>query len=233
MTGGVYWYIMCMRYTLGGPGEVSARFSVDGILPDMVPRYNISPTQEVPVIYNEDGKTCCTMARWGLVPSWKQNAKSGEWLFNARAETLAEKSAFKGLLPNSRCIFPASGFYEWKHKRGRKVPYYLFVRGAPLFGCAGLYDRWTPPGSNEEIMTCVMITCAANPLVKKIHARMPAILAPSLEETWLRGEAGYLSSLNPYPPEEMGCHRVDARVNSSMNDDPGLLHPLGDDRSWW
>jgi len=233
MMKGTHWYIMCMRYALDRPEEVAARFFVDGLMPDLVPRYNIAPTQVVPVLYNKNGKTCCSMARWGLVPSWKQNAKSGEWLFNARAETLAEKPAFRELLPASRCIFPASGFYEWKHKGGRALPYYLYVREASIFGCAGLYDWWTPPGSDEEIMTCVMITCDANPLVKKIHGRMPAILAQSREEIWLRGEQGYRSSLEPYPGGEMGCHRVDERVNTSVYDVPGLVRPVEADRRWW
>ena len=131
------------------------------------------------------------------------------------------------------CIFPASGFYEWKHEHGRTFPYYLFVRGASLFGCAGLYDRWTPPGSNEEILTCVMVTCLANALVNKIHGRMPAIIAPPLEGTWLRGEEGYLSSLEPYPAEKMRCHRVDGRVNSPVNDDPALIRPAEADHGWW
>ena len=101
-------YTMCMRYALDRPEEVAVRFSVDGPLLDIDPRFNIAPTQEVPIIFSENGKTCCALARWGLVPSWKQNAKSGEWLFNARAETLSEKPAFKGLLTGSRCIFPAT-----------------------------------------------------------------------------------------------------------------------------
>lgn len=233
MVRGAQWYTMCMRYALDRPEEVAVRFSVKGPMPGIVPRFNIAPTQEVPIIFSENGKTCCAVARWGLVPSWKQNAKSGEWLFNARAETLPEKPAFKGLLTGSRCIFPASGFYEWKRERGRALPYYLYVRDAHLFGCAGLYDWWTPPGSYGKILTCVMVTCDANPLVQKIHGRMPVILGRPLEETWLRGGEGYLPALKTYPAEEMGCHRVDERVNSSSDDDPGMIRPAEADHRWW
>ena len=233
MVNGAQWYAMCMRYVLERPEEVAARFSVDGPVPVITPRFNIAPTQEVPIIFNDNGRIRCAMARWGLVPSWKQNAKSGEWLFNARAETLSEKPAFKGLLPGSRCIFPASGFYEWQRQRGRALPYYLYLHNAPLFGCAGLYDWWTPPGSNEKIPTCVMITCDANTLVRKIHGRMPAILARQPEGAWLRGEEGYLSALEPYPAGGMGGHRVSERVNSSAGDDPGMILPIEPEPCWW
>ena len=222
-----------MRYALSRPEEVFERFGVEGPMPSLQPRYNIAPTQSVPVIYAEKGEIRCTMGRWGLVPSWKQTAASGEWLFNARAETLEEKPAFKGLLNGSRCVFPASGFYEWKRERGRSFPYYFYLRNAPLFACAGLYDRWRPPGSDEELMTCVMITCDANPLVRKIHGRMPVILAQAHEDLWLRGEEDFLSVLTPAPAAEMGCHRVDERVNAPLDDDPGLISPLHPQHDWW
>ncbi|MBT8507825.1 hypothetical protein AZH53_05260 [Methanomicrobiaceae archaeon CYW5] len=222
-----------MRYALSRPDEVAERFGVDGPMPALRPRYNIAPTQEVPVIFAENGEIRCSMAQWGLVPSWKQTAESGEWLFNARAETLEEKPAFRGLLSGSRCIFPATGFYEWKRERGRSFPYYVYLRDAPLFACAGLYDRWRPPGLGEERMTCVMITCDANPLVGKIHGRMPVILAQPLEDVWLRGKEDYLPVLTPFPAGGMGCHHVDERVNAPVDDDPGLIIPVHPDHRWW
>ena len=224
---------MCMRYALSRPEEIGDRFCLDGPVPGLTPRYNIAPTQDVPIIYEEGGQIRCSMARWGLVPSWKQNAASGEWLFNARAETLAEKPAFKGLLQGSRCLFPASGFYEWKHERGRSFPYYVYLRDMPLFACAGLYDRWRPPGSDGEIMTCVMVTCDANALVRRVHERMPAILAMSQEDVWVRGGGDGLPVLAPYPAAEMGCHRVEDRVNAPLDDDPHLIEPLETSHQWW
>lgn len=209
-------------------------YEIRGDIPDWEPKFNIAPTQEVPIIYREeDNEIMC--ARWGLIPSWKKDAESGRWLINARAESITTKPAFRNAVRHTRCIVPANGFYEWKQEKGKKLPFYIRCRERELFGFAGLFERWMDP-AGEEIVTFCIVTTDSNPVVRAIHGRMPAILERKTEAIWLDPESvqeDYLPLLRPYPPEDMVAYRVRAKVNDVRIDEAGLIDPLEEENPWW
>jgi len=169
------------------------------------------------------------MMQWGLIPHWVKDPKKSMHPINAKAETLAEKPMFSGLLKNKRCLVPASGFYEWKKEGKRKIPYYIHLKNNPLFAIAGLYDIWYD-ACNEAHLTYTIITTDANNLVAPLHDRMPVILKREDENRWLAGDAPTSDEmkkiLGPYPPGEMHVYPISSRVNSPDVDDEQLIQPL-------
>ena len=169
------------------------------------------------------------MMQWGLIPHWVKDPKKSMHPINAKAETLAEKPMFSGLLKNKRCLVPASGFYEWKKDGKRKIPYYIHLKDSPLFAIAGLYDVWYD-AFNVAHPTYTIITTDANDLVAPLHDRMPVILKQEDENRWLAGDAPTSAEmkklLGPYPPGEMDAYPVSSRVNSPAVDDEQLIRPL-------
>jgi putative SOS response-associated peptidase YedK len=225
---------MCGRFTLFNIEGLTEAYEIRGDVPNWAPKYNIAPTQEVPIVYREeDNEVMC--ARWGLIPSWKKDSESGRWLINARAESLTMKPAFRNAIRRTRCIVPANGFYEWKPEKGKKFPFYIRLRERELFGFAGLYERWIDP-AGAEVATFCIITTDSNPIVRMIHERMPAILEREEEAIWLNPKTppeDYLSLLRPYTPDETVAYRVSAKVNDVRIDEPGLIDPIGEDNPWW
>jgi len=149
---------MCGRFSLITVGEfLSDRFKVE--VDDRVQaRYNIAPSTDIPIITNDDSSKI-TMARWGLVPTWAKDQSMGYKMINARAETVAEKSAYRVPFRKHRCLIPADGFYEWKKANGKKIPYRIIMKDKGLFAFAGLFDIWN---HNEiEIISCTIITTSA------------------------------------------------------------------------
>ena len=220
---------MCMRYTLTHTKDFVSTFGLScGALVD---RYNIAPTQDAPILIGEGDDVVCVSARWGLIPAWKKNAESGEWLANARSETLAEKPAFRDLVEHSRCIIPASGFYEWKKERGVSYPFYITLPSRPLFGFAGLCDWWSDPETGELKPTFTMVTCPSNTLVARIHNRMPVILSERDEADWLSGP--YVPEvLQPYTEGGMAMVQVGQTVNNPRNEGAECIKEAGIG-SWW
>jgi putative SOS response-associated peptidase YedK len=167
---------MCGRYTLTrGSKIIGIHFNVT-VAADLhlVARFNIAPTQQVPVI-TASGQL--ELFRWGLIPHWSRDEKSGALMINGRAETLGEKPAFRSLVKERRCLIPADGFYEWrKNADGSKTPMYIRVGEGELFGFAGLWDSWQSSHGGEEIRSCTIITTSANEVMKGIHDRMPVIV---------------------------------------------------------
>lgn len=219
---------MCGRYSLICTDELGNRFRVPLADPPCRPRFNVAPSQVMPIVVNHDQFDIVPM-EWGLVPHWAREPTQYRRPINARAETLADRPMFRGLLRNRRCLVPASGFYEWKKDGGQKAPYYIRVRETSLFAFAGLFDLWTDPAGVEH-STYTIITTAANDLVQPIHDRMPAILSPEMEERWLdpapmtSDELSHL--LCPYPPGAMEAYPISRRVNSLTQDDEGLIEPV-------
>lgn len=191
------------------------------------PSWNIAPTQQVPVVINEEGNRMIT-CRWGLIPSWSKDAAIGNRMINARAETLAEKPSFKGPFKKHRCLVIADGFYEWKKTAGGKVPVYVCMKSGRPFGFAGLYSDWQPP-EGEVIRTCTIVTTEPNKLLEPIHNRMPAIIRPEDRKVWLdpgEQDADKLASLlAPYSSDEMDAWEVSRTVNSPANNGPELIEP--------
>jgi len=181
-----------------------------------LPRYNIAPGEEVPVITSKD-TTQITMMRWGLIPSWTTEERTAQAMINARAEGLGEKMMFRTLLSHGRCIIPATGFYEWKKSGNQKYPMYFTMKDQDIFGMAGLYDSVKAPDGRNNV-SFTIITTAPNSLVIPFHNRMPAVLKQEDEKKWL--DPGYstgeklVSMLNPYPAGLMETYQVTKRVNS-------------------
>jgi putative SOS response-associated peptidase YedK len=228
---------VCGRFTLtADPDELRRVFS--GLnLPQAItdtqnitPRYNIAPTQPVMVIAN-DGRDRFDHYLWGLIPSWAKDPEIGNRMINARAETLAEKPAFRSAFRRRRCLIPASGFYEWKQEAGRKgkTPMYIKLKSGESFAFAGLWESWnSPDGSN--ILSCTIITTTPNELMQSIHNRMPVILPPEAYGLWLTPRdlpaAQLQPLLKPYPAEEMTAYPVSTLVNSPVNDVPECIAPV-------
>lgn len=219
---------MCGRFTLTQPAQaVAERFGVQMILFEFAPRYNIAPSQPVAVIM-QNGERRLEACRWGLVPFWAKDPEIGNRLINARAETLAEKPAFKYSLTRRRCLIPADGFYEWRKEGTRRTPVYIRRRDGGLFAFAGLWEEWQSP-DGSVLRTCTIITTEPNALIAPIHNRMPVILPAEREPLWLepslKDPSRLLALLQPYPAEELEAFPVSPRVNSPANDDPLCIQP--------
>lgn len=222
---------MCGRVTVQTPAsEIAREFALQGVhLALERPRYNLAPTQLMPVVAN-DGERRLDAYRWGLIPSWAKDASIGNKLINARGETVAEKPSFRSALKRRRCLVLVDGWYEWHQATKPKTPY-LFRRkdGRPL-AFAGLWEEWTAPDTGEVLRTCTLITTGPNALMAPIHDRMPVILPPEAREQWLRPEpqesAALLPLLVPYAGDELEAYEVARVVNSPANDVPACIERL-------
>lgn len=222
---------MCGRYTLtADANELAAYFELDTV-PDLEPRFNIAPTQQVPVIraVPELGLHL-DLVRWGLVPGWAKDLAIGNRLINARADTVAEKPAFRSALRHRRCLIPADGFYEWRQVGRHKQPHWIGFEGRALFAFAGLWEHWVNPGDGTLVESCTILTTDANPLVASIHARMPVILAPDRYRDWLDPQLTdpkrITALLQPHPDADMIAYAVSRNVNNPRNDEAELLAPV-------
>lgn len=205
-----------------------ARFGVKHELPDVQPRYNVAPTQLVPIIVM-NGVRKAVMMRWGLVPFWAKDPKIGNRLINARAESITKRPAFRASVKKRRCIVPVTGFYEWREEGKSKVPYYVHMSDGSFFGIAGLYDRWRKP-DGDTLLSFTIITTKANSVLMEKHNRMPAILKPDLEDVWLSEEELSTSTLaellKPYPSKPIDAYEVSNAVNNARNESPQLIEPV-------
>ncbi len=219
---------MCGRYVLIEVDGIVKRFDIDEYEEHYAPRFNAAPTQVMPVVVRNSPNRLRAM-RWGLIPFWAKDPSIGNRMINARAETLAEKPAFRRPLKSQRCLVPANGFYEWRREGSRKQPYFARLRDGGLFGFAGLWDTWRDP-NGELVYSYTIITTEANAVMAPIHDRMPAILLPDDEATWLdptvEASELLLSLLRPYPAEQMLVYPVSTAVNRPTVDDPSLVEPL-------
>lgn len=222
---------MCGRFTRNREMfELERRFGLKSQERTLARRFNLAPGQQVEVIVSKSTLKLTPM-QWGLIPHWSKDPKTGFKAINARAETLTQKPSFKGPLKNRRCLIPADGFYEWQSLgKGRpKTPFYYTLSTGGLFGLAGLWDQWQGP-EGEILETFTIITTEANPLVAKVHPRMPVILPRHLEREWLdpnQRDSDYLVSfLQPYPEAKIKVHPVSGLVNSVKNDSPACIEPV-------
>jgi putative SOS response-associated peptidase YedK len=223
---------MCGRFTLSSPPSVLARlFLLDQEPQQLAPRFNIAPTQKVAAVRGseEPGHRRLDLLQWGLIPSWSKDPKIGSRMINARAETVAERPAFRAAFRRRRCLIAADGFYEWVRRGPRKQPYHIRMRDGSPFGFAGLWERWQGP-EGDPIESCTVLTTTPNELLKPLHDRMPVILAPGDHAAWLdpdQHEPGPLRPLlRPFDPAAMEAYPVSLRVNNPGNDDPRCIEPL-------
>jgi putative SOS response-associated peptidase YedK len=202
------------------------------------PRYNIAPTDQVPVIRQDKDQPqrSITSMRWGLIPYWAKDASIGAKMINARAESLTEKPAFKDAIERRRCLVPADAFYEWKKtSKGTKIvrrPFLIRMKNDEAFAFAGIWDRWKSP-EGKLVLSVSILTTDANPLVRDVHDRMPVIVSREHYDVWLdpkfRDVKALEEILKPYDPREMEKLPVSDRVNSVKNDDPECASPAAEE----
>jgi putative SOS response-associated peptidase YedK len=219
---------MCGRFALTLPADAMARLFAARPANDLppVPRFNICPTQAVHVVTAAEGGRHLRAMRWGFVPAWYKSPTDGPLLINARAETLAEKPAFRAAARARRCLIPADGFYEWtKGAQEARLPWYIRRRDKAPLVMAGIWQTWG--GEGTQIATCAVVTTAANADIATLHDRMPVVLSPDDWPLWL-GEAGHGAALlmRPAPLGTLEAWRVDAAVNSNRAEGAGLREPL-------
>ncbi len=231
---------MCGRFvSSSAPDQVAAYFGVDQVGETLLePSYNVAPTNDVYVVLESGGVRRLEAFHWGLVPFWAKDPKIGNRMINARAETVAEKNAYRTAFRKRRCIIPADGFYEWTKKPGqdKKQPMYIHRPDGEPFAFAGLWETWKGE-DGAPLQSCTIITGQPNEAMAKIHDRMPAILPPSAWATWLDTELQDPEVLQPLlvpaPNRIITMHPVSTEVNNPRNGGAHLVEPLdeasGDD----
>ena len=221
---------MCGRYTQTAKfDDLMDRFGFEEPDFELAPRYNLAPSQDAPVV-GVNPKTpdirSLRLMRWGLVPYHAKDAAKP--IINARAETLAQRPAFRGLLPRRRCLVPADGFYEWRREGRFRIPMRFTLKSGQPFAFAGLWDRWLQPDSTP-LYSFTIVTTSPNSVLEPVHNRMPVILLPEDEAGWLdpatTDPAALSPLLNPYPAELMEGYCVSLAVNSPVNDSPECIAP--------
>lgn len=221
---------MCGRFTLRAAPEAVAEHFGLAEPPDLSARYNISPGQPVATIRATEGgqQPVCELRTWGLVPAWAKSPTIGPRMINARAETVAEKPAFRSAFRHRRCLIPADGFYEWASGSKPKQPLHISRGDGALFGFAGLWELWRSH-EGRALESCTIITAPANATLRPVHDRMPVILDPADYAAWL--DPGPVDALRlrellaPCPEEWLVLRTVGLRVNDPNNDDPECVAP--------
>jgi putative SOS response-associated peptidase YedK len=219
---------MCGRFAFYSPSEATAAlFGVSGSL-EVEPRYNIAPTQYLAAIRNDEleGREL-VMLRWGLVPFWAKDPSIGNRMINARAETVAEKPAYRTAYRQRRCLVLADGFYEWHTEESVKTPYYISLESGGPFALAGLWEHWQSKETDESLQTATLITMAANEFMATLHHRMPVILEPSTADRWMAGEDLQPDAIAQDSPT-LSAWPVNRRVNNARNEGEDLIEPAGE-----
>jgi putative SOS response-associated peptidase YedK len=223
---------MCGRYIRTTPIEQFAQlFQAEGH-PECWPSYNIAPSSQVLVARNTpEGGRELTALKWGLVPAWSDEPKTEYRTINARAETVAQKPAFRSAFRHRRCLIAADGLYEWHPQPdGHKQPYFIYLKGHAPFAFAGIWEHWERDG--KILDSCSIIVTDANSLMQPIHERMPVILPPEHYDDWMDSSVTepetLLPLLAPYPSDLMQLHPVRTTVNSPRHEGPTLIEAVTD-----
>ena len=226
--------LLCGRYTLSVPlSNLVDSFDVRPPELEYPPRFNIAPTQDAPVIAQDEDGRRMGLLRWGLVPSWAKDPAMGSRLINARSETVSDKPAFRRAFHRRRCLVPADGFFEWKKgggegdAKGPKTPYWIHLAGREPFVMAGLWEKWDP-GESAPLYTFTILTTEAAPAIREIHPRMPVILPVGARDRWLDPDAApedLLPLLRPFE-EGIRAYPVSTQVNSPRNDLRECIEPV-------
>jgi putative SOS response-associated peptidase YedK len=220
---------MCGRFVITSAPEAMRRLFGYPEQPNFPPRYNIAPTQPVPVVIIENGARHFHLMRWGFWPAWVKDPRSFALLINARAETVLDKPAFKNAIRRRRCLIPADGYYEWSRSEARKQPYFIRARDGQPFGFAAIAETWIGP-NGEELDTVAIVTTAASGDLAALHHRVPVTIGADDFERWLdcRDDEvdAAMALLSPPRDGEFVWHEVSSRVNRAANDDAELILPI-------
>jgi putative SOS response-associated peptidase YedK len=219
---------MCGRFVITSAPDALRRLFGYMEQPNFPPRYNVAPTQPIPVILSDNGRHFRLM-RWGLWPAWVKDPRKFTLLINARAESIKEKPAFKNAIRRRRCLIPADGYYEWHASDGIKRPYFIHRRDGLSIGFAAVAETWIGP-NGEEVDTVAIVTAAASADLAVLHHRVPVTIAPGDFEFWLDCRSDEADSVTPLmsgPEEgEFVWHEISSRVNHVVNDDAQLVLPI-------
>ena len=221
---------MCGRFTQQRPtAELAAMFDAEPPTDELLPTYNLAPTDEAAVVVERGDRRAIRAYRWGLIPSWAKDEKIAAKLFNARAETLATSGAFRESFRRRRCIVPADAFYEWQRQGGARQPFLIRRRDDAPLALAGLWSGWHHPETEQVIRTFTIVTTTANRTLAGIHDRMPVILSPDHWGRWLdpeMQEMGELTALlEPVADDDLVLYPVRPLVNNVRNNGPELIEP--------
>jgi len=219
---------VCGRFAFYSPAEATAAlFGVNGA-PPVEPRFNIAPTQYVAAVRDgSDKQRELVMLRWGLVPFWAKDPAIGNRMINARAETVAEKPAYRAAYRHRRCLVLADGFYEWHRAGDTKVPWFISLASDEPFALAALWEQWHDKESGDALQTTTLLTTGANDFMAPLHHRMPVILDPESADTWLAGGDWLLET---WTAPALRAWPVDRRVNNARNEGDDLVEPAGEAR---
>lgn len=215
---------MCGRFTLKAANKVKLKIINRSDLEDLIPRYNIAPTQDILTVVQRGSDLETTFMQWGLIPFWSKEPKG---IINARVETIDEKPSFNESFEKRRCLIPADGFYEWERHGKIAQPYYFQMENEEPFFFAGVWDQWR--SGDRLITSCAIITTTANELLATIHNRMPVILGSELHDLWLDESsraADLKDLLVPFDAQQMKSHAVGYEVNDAKVDHANLLNPV-------
>jgi putative SOS response-associated peptidase YedK len=221
---------MCGRYAVTTVPETMRALFRYLNNPDFPPRYNVAPTQPVPIVRIVEGQREFALVRWGLIPAWVKDPRTFSLLINARGESALDKPAFRNAMRRRRCLFPADGFYEWKPEKGGKRPYFVRLKSGQPMAFAGLWEAWMGP-NGEEMETAAIVTTAASRALAHIHDRMPVIVPPEAFDFWLDPNVDpemASSVIQPAPDDQLAFFPVSSAVNRTANDSAALLAPLRD-----
>ncbi len=224
---------MCGRFALATDKKVLEMLYDLEIRCDLLPRYNIAPSQEILAVRLSPagGSKEAITLKWGLVPFWSDDPAIGSRMINARAETASQKPSFREAFKKRRLLIPASGFFEWKKEAGAKQPYYICREDGRPFSLAGLWERWEK--ADMPLETCTILTTAANQLAAPLHHRMPVIIPRQAYEKWLEPatEKNALTGLlQPYPSGGFTAYPVSSLVNNPAYDTPEMITPVEPER---
>jgi putative SOS response-associated peptidase YedK len=223
---------MCGRYVIASSPEALRRLFGYAEQPNFPPRYNVAPTQPVPVVMLENGARHFSLMRWGFLPSWVKDPRTFALVINARAETVLEKPSFRNAIKRRRCLLPADGYYEWQASPARKRPFFIRRRDGEPVAFAGVAETWTGP-NGEEVDTVAIVTAAASPEMAALHDRVPVTIDSRDFDRWLDGsmtEAEDAMTMLVAPPRgTFVWHEVSTAVNRVANDSADLIVPCSEE----
>ena len=223
---------MCGRYLITSAPEAFRRLFGYPEQPNFPPRYDVAPTQPVPIVRVVEDARQFALVRWGLIPPWAKDPRQFTLLINARGESVNEKPAFRNAMRRRRCLFPADSFYEWKDHAGRRSPYVVRPKDNGPIAFAGLWESWMGP-NGEEMETATIVTTTASRDIAHLHDRMPVIVPPEAFDMWL--DCRNVDALTaaalfvPTPAGQLEVYQVSPAVNRADNDGPELIEPVPPD----